>query len=415
MAEPEVGELQSEIRCLTSALKGTNWKYDVPDIQRDYVWGSGLAQDLWDHFVEEFESIEAKRGEDATYTDWYYLGALVVWKHENQNFIVDGQQRFTSLTILNCAMRDYFQWLVKERTILHDQYSLLDEFSNSLEISHETLTAVAAMDSQLNEENEEIGGKIIDLSEVPSDNYDPIWSEDKLTDRFDKLVNVYEQKWISEDRINEETSPEDHVVQDDDISDFPSFGDAHDLGDFIHREVGQNNTLNAFINIILQGSISFYYDQRTHDLMPHLELKDRDGKRLKCIQNPITGVQLTGGRRRSGPPGKIRKYGLFRERRELDYGNSIYQNYDLFVDLVKEKAESFGQKYYRVYLDKITIGDDGPCYVNRVDPSRQIVHYSNDQLISAIRWFENFNLFLVENVQTTITTFSDIAKAYQAL
>ena len=128
---------------------------------------------------------------------------------------------------------------------------------NSLAISGETLSAIEATDSQLNEENEEIGGKIIVPPEVASDNYDPIWSEDKLSDRFDKMLNVYEQKWISEGRINEDTSPEDHVVQEADISDFPSFGDAHDLGNFIHRELGQNTTLNAFINIVLQNSISF--------------------------------------------------------------------------------------------------------------------------------------------------------------
>ena len=36
----------------------------------------------------------------------YFLGAMVVDQHEDEKHLVDGQQRFTTMTLISCAIRD---------------------------------------------------------------------------------------------------------------------------------------------------------------------------------------------------------------------------------------------------------------------------------------------------------------------
>jgi hypothetical protein len=74
--------------------------YEVPDFQREYVWGRRrevvkLLEDLQVGF-----DARAEEGD-------YFLGSIVFWEEDAVRWLVDGQQRMTTLYILIAAIRDH--------------------------------------------------------------------------------------------------------------------------------------------------------------------------------------------------------------------------------------------------------------------------------------------------------------------
>src|ERR1035437_7340293 len=72
--------------------------YQIPRFQRPYSWERENIEDFWtDVFVNS--------GPD------YFIGSMVVYKPENSDvaFVVDGQQRLTTITMLLAALRNAFE------------------------------------------------------------------------------------------------------------------------------------------------------------------------------------------------------------------------------------------------------------------------------------------------------------------
>ena len=73
-----------------SAIIGNNRKFVVPKFQRDYSWANEQWDDLW-------LDIDSMISEDSD----HYMGYLVLQTNDDKNFqIIDGQQRFTTISIL---------------------------------------------------------------------------------------------------------------------------------------------------------------------------------------------------------------------------------------------------------------------------------------------------------------------------
>src|SRR3990167_9097387 len=79
-----------------------NKKYTIHYYQREYRWGKKQIEELIDDLTGEFlEFYEAGHSRDMVQNyGHYYLGSIVLSSGENQNAIIDGQQRLTSLTLL---------------------------------------------------------------------------------------------------------------------------------------------------------------------------------------------------------------------------------------------------------------------------------------------------------------------------
>ena len=77
-------------------------KYSIDYYQREYKWEvkqlTDLINDLTAKFFEIYEPQHARR-EVARYPG-YYLGSIIISQKGSQPFIVDGQQRLTTLTLL---------------------------------------------------------------------------------------------------------------------------------------------------------------------------------------------------------------------------------------------------------------------------------------------------------------------------
>ena len=87
---------------LDDLLSRSNIVYQVPVYQRPYSWGEDQWMALWDDVMAQPEK------------EPHFIGSLVVIKQGvvvkrfDEMEVVDGQQRLTTLSILLCAIRDFY-------------------------------------------------------------------------------------------------------------------------------------------------------------------------------------------------------------------------------------------------------------------------------------------------------------------
>lgn len=99
-------EILGKAKTVRELLKGV--KYSIDYYQREYKWHEKqireLVDDLSDKFLEEYQPSHA-RTKVAEYPH-YFLGSIIISKKDSVGYIVDGQQRLTSLTLLLVLLRN---------------------------------------------------------------------------------------------------------------------------------------------------------------------------------------------------------------------------------------------------------------------------------------------------------------------
>ncbi len=86
-----------KIACIDQEIRkvlGSNY-YKIPRFQRPYSWDKDNIQEFWND-IENHKSGE------------FFIGSMVVYIKGHYRYIVDGQQRLTTITILLAALRDKF-------------------------------------------------------------------------------------------------------------------------------------------------------------------------------------------------------------------------------------------------------------------------------------------------------------------
>lgn len=73
--------------------------YLIPDYQREYSWGKEELEDLWDDLIYIENNIDDK----------HFFGQIVINNTEKEKYIIDGQQRATTSTILICVIMREFE------------------------------------------------------------------------------------------------------------------------------------------------------------------------------------------------------------------------------------------------------------------------------------------------------------------
>jgi len=97
-------EIQREIRGVSKSVRNllSDVKYTIDYYQREYKWTtkqvSELLEDLTNRFLEDHEDNNERKAV-AGYGQ-YFLGSIVISVKNGQKFIIDGQQRLTTLTLL---------------------------------------------------------------------------------------------------------------------------------------------------------------------------------------------------------------------------------------------------------------------------------------------------------------------------
>ncbi len=99
-------EILGKAKTVRELLKGV--KYSIDYYQREYKWHEKqiheLVDDLSDKFLEEYQPTH-QRSKIAEYPH-YFLGSIIISKKESIGYVVDGQQRLTSLTLLLVLLRN---------------------------------------------------------------------------------------------------------------------------------------------------------------------------------------------------------------------------------------------------------------------------------------------------------------------
>jgi len=76
--------------------------FEIPEYQRKYNWSKDNIKRLLEDCLEGFSHSES------THIDYTFLGALILSKSlkhaDGHRYVVDGQQRLTTLTLLCCAL-----------------------------------------------------------------------------------------------------------------------------------------------------------------------------------------------------------------------------------------------------------------------------------------------------------------------
>ena len=119
-------EIRGRARTIRELLKGV--KYCIDYYQREYKWEDkhvrDLTEDLVGKFLEDYEPAHARK-QVADYGH-YFLGSIIISNKDNAKFIVDGQQRLTTLTLLLIFLRS--QQLEREDRVNVDELILSEKF-----------------------------------------------------------------------------------------------------------------------------------------------------------------------------------------------------------------------------------------------------------------------------------------------
>ncbi|MBA3641259.1 MAG: DUF262 domain-containing protein [Acidobacteria bacterium] len=83
-------------------------KYAIDYYQREYKWETKQIQELLEDLTETFLEDYRKEHSPIAVKDYgrYFLGSIIISKKYSTNYIVDGQQRLTSLTLLLLFLRN---------------------------------------------------------------------------------------------------------------------------------------------------------------------------------------------------------------------------------------------------------------------------------------------------------------------
>lgn len=98
--------IEGKALCLGKVFS-SDYQYFIPDYQRPYSWEEEHVKMLFDDLYTFYQN---ERGKDEDNQESYFLGSIVVIKnsHDPKAYVVDGQQRLTSLTILIASLTYYF-------------------------------------------------------------------------------------------------------------------------------------------------------------------------------------------------------------------------------------------------------------------------------------------------------------------
>ena len=99
-ADPQAKTIDGHARTVRELLDKA--KYAIDFYQREYAWQERQVRELIDDLTGKFlDSYEAghSRHEVERYGH-YFLGSIVISHKRGQRFVVDGQQRLTTLTLL---------------------------------------------------------------------------------------------------------------------------------------------------------------------------------------------------------------------------------------------------------------------------------------------------------------------------
>jgi uncharacterized protein with ParB-like and HNH nuclease domain len=94
-------EIDGKGRTVRDLLAGR--KYSIDYYQREYKWQQKQIADLLDDLADKFLAHHDQANERADVANYghYFLGSIITSAKKNTKFIIDGQQRLTTLSSID--------------------------------------------------------------------------------------------------------------------------------------------------------------------------------------------------------------------------------------------------------------------------------------------------------------------------
>lgn len=95
-----MSNIQPHYRTIKELLQGRS--YSIDEYQREYKWDAGNINELLTDLLQKFDN-EYHEGDETQKSakyEQYFLGSIIVAQRGERSYLVDGQQRITSLTLL---------------------------------------------------------------------------------------------------------------------------------------------------------------------------------------------------------------------------------------------------------------------------------------------------------------------------
>jgi len=107
--QQQAKEIHGQSKSVRILLGGV--KYSIDYYQREYKWEEKQITELIDDLTNKFRQYYEQGDERRAVRGYghYFLGSIIISKRNNANFIIDGQQRLTSLTLLLIYLRNLYQ------------------------------------------------------------------------------------------------------------------------------------------------------------------------------------------------------------------------------------------------------------------------------------------------------------------
>ncbi len=104
--QQQIKEIHGQSKSVRALLGGV--KYSIDYYQREYKWEEKQITELIDDLTTKFRQYYEVGDERRAVRGYghYFLGSIIISKRNNANFIIDGQQRLTSLTLLLIYLRN---------------------------------------------------------------------------------------------------------------------------------------------------------------------------------------------------------------------------------------------------------------------------------------------------------------------
>lgn len=165
-------------------------KFIVPKFQRNYSWDVEKVEELWNDLVENYETIMNKvaPNEEAQ----YLLGPMVLLKSEKSSdfFVIDGQQRLATLTMLFCVARD----VIMEDAISGDDSDRRD-VEKAIGVIHNLI--------QVTELGEHKGWKLV-LNDTDRDLFETVqkFEHDEEATQVERINQKFKAKSLENMKVN---------------------------------------------------------------------------------------------------------------------------------------------------------------------------------------------------------------------
>lgn len=108
-------------------LIGNGLTYSIPRFQRDYSWTDEEWEDLWEDILTVLESQKQD-----SFNDAHYMGYLVLQSsNEKEFFVIDGQQRLTTLSIIVLAGLKSLKRIIEQGVDAENNQQRLDQLRST--------------------------------------------------------------------------------------------------------------------------------------------------------------------------------------------------------------------------------------------------------------------------------------------